>query len=77
MPNADTMTTAERPPLTNTPGVDFYDTLATPKQMAWVRKLPNGEQAARERFGVPVEHLTKRQAYELISEHDLRKGNNV
>jgi hypothetical protein len=47
---------------------DWQDAPATPKQMNWVRGLPQGERTARERFGVPVEALTKRQAYELILE---------
>lgn len=56
----------------------WHDRLATPKQMNWVRQLPDGEREAQERFGVPVERLTKRQAYELIREGgDMRSGSHV
>jgi hypothetical protein len=54
-----------QPPLYPSETVDFFDTLATPKQMKWCEPLA-GEALAR--FGVPVDCLTKRQASELLKE---------
>jgi hypothetical protein len=60
---------SNNPPLTVSPGVDFYDTLATPKQMSMTR-AKYGDRAdteAQRRYGVNVDSLTKGQAYTLIT----------
>lgn len=57
-------------PQSGTP--EWYATLATPKQMNWVRQGAarwglDADAECRRMYGVPVDGLTKSQAYEIIT----------
>jgi hypothetical protein len=65
------ITPLSKPPLYPAPGVDFFDTLATPKQMNMVRNHAvvadlNAEWESWAMYTKPVAHLSKRQAATLI-----------